>query len=169
MATNKNVVVVFTARSPERIVREGGSQAWRLDAVRANRCEWLVCAQNRHHKDREFSDATEPHGQFFLVGKISKIRDADLVKYQGRYMIEMSEFAQVSIPGGWAGWRNPVRYTTLSELGIDPENLEFTPLERRLSALPLERAAALSIAEAKAGLAVTFGVRPESVDITIRG
>ena len=30
----EEAVVVFTARSPERIVNEGGSQAWVLNAAR---------------------------------------------------------------------------------------------------------------------------------------
>ena len=54
----EDTIVVFTARSPERIVREGGSKAWVLNPVRAKQCTWLVCTQNRHNPDHEFSDAT---------------------------------------------------------------------------------------------------------------
>ena len=43
---------------PERIVREGDSQAWVLNAARAKQCTWLVCTQNRHNPDHAFSDAT---------------------------------------------------------------------------------------------------------------
>ena len=70
----EDTIVVFTARSPERIVREGGSKAWVLNPVRAKQCTWLVCTQNRHNPDHEFSDATEPHGMGFLLGRISAIR-----------------------------------------------------------------------------------------------
>ena len=65
-----DTIAVFTARSPERIAREGGSQAWVLNPARAKLCSWLVCTQNRHNPDHEFSDATEAHGSAFLVGKI---------------------------------------------------------------------------------------------------
>ena len=40
-----DLIVVFTARSPERIVREGGSQAWVLNPSRAkleSYVEWLI-------------------------------------------------------------------------------------------------------------------------------
>ena len=40
-----DVIVVFTARSPERIIRDGGSQAWVLNPARAKLCRWLVCTQ----------------------------------------------------------------------------------------------------------------------------
>ena len=70
--TDPDTIVVFTARSPERIVREGGSQAWVLNAARAKQCTWLVCTQNRHNPDHEFSDATQEHGSAFLLGKVSR-------------------------------------------------------------------------------------------------
>ena len=89
-----------------------------------------------------------------------------------------SDYAVVDMPEVWGGWRNPVRYTTMEDLGIGPDDLDFRPMPKNESgeedqpqgstADPL-RAVPLSIAEAKEALALTFGVSPEAIEITIRG
>jgi hypothetical protein len=170
----KDAIVVFTARSPNRIVDEGGSQAWVLNPVRAKQCKWLVCTQNRHHPDHEFSDATETHGSAFLVGKISGIKQS--AEDRDRWVVEISEFARIDKADAWGHWRNPVRYTSLNELGIDVETLQFQPMpgakDRRVPhEAPSESGppGILTIAEAKKALAAAFGVEPEAVEITIRG
>jgi hypothetical protein len=96
------------------------------------------------------------------------------------------------------GQRNPVRYyDTLESLGIDPSKLHFEPMPPRaqdgaanesLPALPdhdevdpkylrsapslpapsSDQVGALTIAEAKRGLALGLGVSPDAVEITIR-
>lgn len=174
MSEEADTIVVFTARSPDRIIREGGSQAWVLNPARAKRAKWLVCTQNRHHPDHEFSDATEPHGTAFLIGKISGIVPS--LETPDRWMIDISEFARISMPSIWHG-RNPVRYTHLQEVVFaDIRSLKFEPMPQRDAAKPIEQRAepassphALTIAEAKKALALTFGVKPEAVEITIRG
>jgi hypothetical protein len=102
---------------------------------------------------------------------------------KGRWQIVFSEYAEVSIPNLWEG-RNPVRYTTLEDLGIDPQKLKFKPMPQRSPSqedvqLPETRLQAngeeektllrLTIAEAKQVLSNTYGVPPESIEITIRG
>lgn len=173
-----DAIVVFTARSPDRIVREGGSQEWVLNPARAKLCKWLVCTQNLHNPDHEFSDATEPHGTAFLVGKISAIREVP--KEEGgprRWLIAISHYARVEKKDVWKGWRNPVRYASIRDLGINPDKLDFKPVPNA-SASPVPptlrgndapRAGMLTISEAKKALAATFGVKPEEVEITIRG
>ncbi len=178
---NENAIVVFTARSPDRIIQEGGSQAWVLNPARAKNCDFLVCTQNRHNPDHEFSDATEEHGAAFLIAKISGII-ASPEGRDDRWLIEISEFARINKPDVWNHWRNPVRYSSLSELGIDLAGVEFEPMPnakerpiKRQPAPPREAVAAagppatLTIAEAKKALAATFGVKPDAVEITIRG
>ncbi len=177
MTPSEDAIVVFTARSPERIVREGGSQSWVLNAARAKNCQWLVCTQNRHNPDHEFSDATEAHGAGFLVGKVSGIRPSQEPGSEDRWLVAISQFARIDMPDLWDHGRNPVRYTSLAELGIDPSTLKWeeTPKAdapspsptKALDAAPL--GANLTIAEAKKALAATFGVAPEAVEITIRG
>jgi hypothetical protein len=173
----KDTIVVFTARSPGRIIDEGGSQAWVLNPVRAKLCKWLVCTQNRHNPDHEFSDATEPHGSAFLVGKISGITQSSEEGSKDRWIIEISDAARISIPDVWQHWRNPVRYVSLSDLGIGVDDLEFESLPGGKEAQPARQGqaaapwppATLTIAEAKKALAATFGVKPDAVEITIRG
>lgn len=176
MTEEEDAIVVFTARSPERIVREGGSQSWVLNAARAKNCSWLVCTQNRHNADHEFSDATEPHGSAFLLGKISAIRKSQEEGDGDRWQIAISEFARIAMPDAWDHGRNPVRYISLKQLGIDPAKVNFQPMPDD-GALPVPAgkpsagapSGMLTIAEAKKALAATFGVKPDAIEITIRG
>ena len=172
MDQTEDTLVVFTARSPERIVGEGGSQAWVLNPARAKQARWLVCTQNRHNPDHEFSDATEPHGTAFLIGKISEIVRAPEDPNSGRWMIAISEFARIDRAGAWDHGRNPVRYTSLEELGIDLDGVEFQAMPSSKNVKHGSGSSSptmLTIAEAKKALAATFGVKPEAVEITIRG
>jgi hypothetical protein len=176
MQKEKNVIVVFTARSPGRIVREGGSQAWVLNPARAKQCDWLVCTQNRHNPDHEFSDATEPHGSAFLLCKISGVTKSKEDTRDRRWLITISQFARINYEGVWDHRRNPVRYASLEELGISLDGLNLqtltTPSEGQVLGEPIRsesRPAGLTIPDAKKALAETFGVKPEAIEITIRG
>jgi hypothetical protein len=175
MSEEQDAIVVFTARSPERIVREGGSQAWVLNPARAKLCKWLVCTQNRHNADHEFSDATEPHGAAFMVAKVSGVTRRTDDTPDGRWKIAISEYAHVNLADVWDHGRNPVRYTTLEELGIDPNELDFksmpptSPVVQPQSVMPTAGSRGITIEDAKNGLALTFGVKPEAIEITIRG
>ncbi len=168
-----DTVIVFTARSPERIIREGGSQAWKLNPARAKSCEWLVCTQNRHHPDHNFSDATEQHGTAFMVARISDVTDRTDFGPGGRWKIAISEYAMVEVPNAWGHDRNPVRYSSLKNLGIDPNALDFQPMPKETDSAQTHSSTApaksLSIEDAKKMLAVTFGVKPDAIEITIRG
>ena len=176
MRDAEDTVVVFTARSPERVVREGGSQAWVLNPTRAKGCTWLVCTQNRHNADHEFSDATEPHGAGFLLGRISAIRNSQADGDEDRWIIAISECARIDKPDLWDHGRNPVRYTSLAALGIDPAKVEWQKMpqaeaqpDQATKASSGVSPALLTIAEAKKQLAATFGIKPDAIEITIRG
>ena len=72
----------------------------------------------------------------------------------------------------WNGQRNPVAYGSLTDLGIDPNELHFELMPEAPPATapsPLAAPAPLTIAQAKEALAATYGVQPQSVEITIRG
>lgn len=161
--------VVFTAKSSERILREGGTSSWRLDRNHARQCYFAVCTRNAH---ADWVEGPEAHHSAFLVGKIRDVvpsPDSD-----GRYLIQFSEFARVDIPDAWKGDRNPIKYASLEEIGIDPENLKWepmpTPVESPTIGINAPTAnTPLTIAEAKKSLAITFGVPPEAIEITIRG
>ncbi|WP_280220655.1 hypothetical protein [Nocardia neocaledoniensis] len=174
----ENAIVVFTGKSAEKILREGGSQAWKLDPSRARRCEWLVCTQNAHNYE-DYADGAAPHGSAFLVGRISRISPSTDPGCEDRWLIEIDEYARIDQPKVWGGERNPVRYTNLAGLGIDLDEVEFKKLERATTAAAATAAVAaaataaaaggLTIAQAKAGLAATYGVTADSIEIVIRG
>jgi hypothetical protein len=97
---------------------------------------------------------------------------------KNRYLIQFSEFARVNIPNIWKGDRNPVKYSTLEDLGIDPSVLKWELMPASANAAEAVGQVAsvkslavqpLTMAEAKKGLALTFNVAPEAVEITIRG
>ncbi len=170
-----NAVVTFTAKSKSEIIAVGGSQAWTLHKARARQQDYLVCARNAHHADCE---GDEPHGSAFLVGRISEVVPATHTSDAGRWLIGISEYAEVDIRDVWRGLRNPVRYTTMKELGIDPSLLSFKPVPSKTPSkakvspqgnTPTEGVAPLTIAQAKRGLAAAFGVAEDAVEITIRG
>jgi hypothetical protein len=172
-------VAVFTARSPDRVIREGGSQAWVLDANRVRKTPYLVCVQNLHNNDRDFSDATEPHGSVFLVGKISDVVPSDDGDGE-RWKVEISEFARVKDPTNvWLAWRNPVKYGSLETFGIDLASLTFEPMPNgskqagahrtTVAVAGSDEVAPLSISAAKSGLAAFYGVPQEAIEIVIRG
>lgn len=168
-----SAIAVFTANSRDEILDVGGSASWVVAEKQARRREFLVCIRNA--RAVAFHDH-EPHGTAFLVGRVSGLKPyGHDKKGMQRWIIEISEYAVVDYPEAWGEWRNPVKYTTLEELGIDLKVLEFKPMPVRTKELPpppppdRPKTGALTIAEAKAGLAIQFGVAPESIDITIRG
>ncbi len=167
---SEEAVVVFTAKCIERILREGGTSSWRLDRNHARQCVFAVCTRNAN---ADWVEGPEAHHSAFLVGKVRDVVQAP--DHDDRYLVRFSEYARVNIPDVWKGDRNPVKYATLEDLGIDPSVLKWEhmpePSEMPSPAQPLPSTAtaALTMAEAKKGLALTFGVAPEAIEITIRG
>lgn len=166
MANTENAIVVFTAQGPATILAVGGSGVWKLDPVRARKCTYVVCTQNAHNAEA-YADATEPHGSAFLVGKISRIApDGD------RWRIDFSEYALVNQPEVWGGHRNPVHYTDLDTIGVQLDGVDWLPASQTevvASASEVAAPQALTIQEAKAGLAQTYGVDAGAIEIVIRG
>lgn len=184
-------VIVFTFKSVKRLIREGGTSSWRLDRNHARHCAFAVCTRNskRNEAEDDLEDSahvddapkTEDHQSAFLVGKISNVVPCPRHGDQKRYLIQFSEYARVNIPDAWRGNRNPVKYSSLKELGIDPAALNWEPMPApsALKSAPTASKWAvegggdiigpLTMADAKKGLALTFGVPPEAIEITIRG
>lgn len=118
-------IVVFTAESTDEIVRNGGSQSWAVSKERAQRQEFLVCVRNAHN---ELSDGDEQHGAAFLIGRVSDVVLASHPRRPheiGRWMIKISAYVEVDLADVWRGWRNPIRYTSLESIGIEPATLSF--------------------------------------------
>ena len=174
------ILVFYTAKSIERILREGGSSAWRLDRNHARRCVYAVCTRNAH---ADWVEGKEPHHTAFLIGKISDVVPCEPTPEneeaaEKRYLIEFSEFARVEIPDFWKGDRNPVKYRSSDDLEIDFSALKWEPMPKLENAQkqvvgpaaqPKATIGALTMAEAKKGLALTFNVPAEAIEITIRG
>ena len=177
MPDKTKAVVVFTAKGIERILREGGTSSWRLDRNHARQCVFAVCTRNSY---ADWVEGPEAHHSAFLVGKVKDVVPSPYHE-DDRYLIQFSECALVNVPEVWKGDRNPVKYSTLEELGIDPSTLkweqlaesagapEAAPPEAAPKVMPLTASAPLTMAEAKKGLALTFGVPAEAIEITIRG
>jgi len=175
----QEALVVFTLKPVERILREGGTSSWRLNWARARRSRYAVCTRNAHDERRP-AEASEPHHQGFLVGRIKDVVLSPDRPERKRALVEFSEYALISEDELWKGDRNPVRYEKVEDLGIDFEGLDWQPMPERnetvaevaspaLGPRCASRMQALTIAEAKAGLALSFGVAPEAIEITIRG
>jgi hypothetical protein len=152
----------------------GGSEAWRLKPAIARSCRFVVFTQNR--KSREHRSGKARHRAGFLVAKITDIVDSR--ETVGRYCIEFREFASIDRPEMWPKLRNPVHYTTMSELRIDPDQLQFEAdpdanadmptIRRGWGDAEFRRSNGFAIPEAKRGLAIYYGVEPSAIEITIR-
>lgn len=170
--TEQKIAVVFTAKSIERLLREGGTSSWRLDRNNARKCEYAVCTRNAH---ADWTEGTEEHHAAFLIGKVKDVVPS--TDHAGRFMIQFSEYALVAVPEVWKGDRNPFKYAeSLDGLGIDASKLKWKKMPQPSTVPtpappsgPNNGVGALTMAEAKKGLAITFGVASEAIEITIRG
>lgn len=167
--------VLFTAKSVERILAEGGTSSWRLDRNHARQCGFAVCTRNAH---ADWVEGPEAHHSAFLLGQIRDVVPClptaeNKEAPENRYLIQFSKFARVNIPEIWKGDRNPVKYATLEDLGIDPATLKWETMpeesEKKNTLPKTPSTLGLTLAEAKKGLALTFGVPPDAIEITIRG
>jgi hypothetical protein len=176
---SQEAAVVFTAKSVERILKEGGTSAWRLDPKHARQCGYAVCTRNAH---ADWVEGPETHHSAFLIGKISNVvpclpMPENHEAPRSRYLIQFSHYARVDIPDVWKGERNPVSYKSLDELGIDLLALDWEEMPKQVANELAQKVARLkeatiqplTMAEAKKGLALTFNVPPEAIEITIRG
>ena len=168
-----SAIITFTSRSASEIVASGGSQAWVLDRAKARAYEYLVCCRNRN---TDWSVGDEPHQSAFLIGRISDVVPATDPDAPSRWLIKVNQYALINLPDIWQGWRNPVRYTALEDLNIDVSKISFKEIPNSTeveSDLPMRvrrmtKTNPMTIADAKRGLAATFGVPEDAVEITIR-
>lgn len=183
MAENKNyAIAVFTAKSANKLIVSGESQAWVLDAARARRVRYLVCVQNPHNS-HDCAAGEGQRGHIILIAKIRSVTPA--ADEPGRYKICFEDYAVPAnadkIGDVWQGRRNPVYYTSLEDMGVDAGSLHFqSAAEYRKAngysapeaAAALENGAAgagLTIAQAKQAISAHYGVMPEAVEVVIRG
>jgi hypothetical protein len=163
-----SAVIVLTRKSIAKICNAGGSGNWALNSKRVMKTQYIICCRNRHHKE---APTDMPHGAGFLVAKIRDV--VPVPSNPGRWIVKFEEFSQISKPGLWKGGRNPVRYKSLDELKINPDELEWERPTHSKEDLFVRASPnvdkPLTIAEAKRGLALTFDVDEGSIEITVRG
>jgi hypothetical protein len=164
-------IIVFTSETAEAILSQGGTGDWVLSPQKASTCKYVVCCRKPAWNNRKEGVA---HRAAFLIGLIASLHKqpgSENDRGQPRFRIEISEYATFERAGVWKEGRNPVSYKSIKELGIDPRGLKFRSMPARTpSSNPKDSARPpMTIADAKKALAVTFGVSPEDVEITIRG
>lgn len=170
MTVDTSAVCVLSARGLEKIIEEGGSQAWVLDAHRARNCKYVVVVQNRdfERKGDDWGNVSAEHHNAFIVGKLKDVVPSSEQGNGNRWMLLFSEYAELDIPDAWPGNRNPVFYTSLQAMNINPSSLHFVAMPEANSLSTGQPAfASLTIAQAKEGLSRTFGVDPSAIQITI--
>lgn len=166
---NDSAITVFTAHTLEKILSEGGSGDWVLDPKRANKFKYLVCYRKPSWENR--GDGTTERVPF-LIGIIKSFADRSRGDERGqrRFFIELSSFAMITNgKPHHDSRRNPVAYSSLHELGVDIKGLTFKDISVAERPQVAASEQTLTISEAKRALAKTFGVKPEDVEITIRG
>ena len=170
--TKSMAIFVLTGRGIETMVAEGGSQAWVINSKKINDYEYVVCIQNHKQDYFDPKQLSAPHHMAFFVGKLASITAADSYSDEKgtRKKLVFSEYAKIEMPDKWPGYRNPVFYGDLESFGIDVATLDFQPMPiQKTSTEKIEKKHSLTIAQAKAGLALHFGVTDADIEIVIRG
>jgi hypothetical protein len=194
----KKVLAVFTGKSEQTIREDGGSGDWAIRPSAVREVGYVVCVRHANPPyDPGPGPRPEQHGEAFLVGKVADLKFSYHHHGRDRFVVMFSEIAKVSgVTGFWDGSRVPTRYMDEEEAkkrGVDFDALDFEPVthegskdgpeDKKESAevAPLavtnaeqEVAANLGVVpltmlDAKKGLAATFHVPVEDIEIIIRG
>jgi hypothetical protein len=169
---SKDVVMVLTSKCLGTMLAEGGSGNWKANEDRIRRCRWIVAVRNRH---TDWSEGKEEHGTAFLVGRVAGVKIS--AEHEDRLVIVFDRYAALNAPNVWPnGFRNPVCYTTLEDLGINSEELKWKEFpgssraavslkdeateERQLPSAVLEKA--------KLMIAASLSIAPSAVKISIQ-
>ena len=185
-------IIAFTFKDVEKILAFGGSSSWDLNSKRASKCDYIICARNSMSP---LYVGNGIHREGFLIGKILGIEPTLEKIDPNRWLITISEYAEISVPEVWDKGRNPIRYIKTENIkedfGIDVNNLEFQKMPERdfkkidiinretesyyavnfSNRKSLEEGKSdegITIQEAKEKLAIKFGVSVDNVEIIIR-
>lgn len=169
------IMIIFTAKTVEDCLEAGGTQSWVLDRAHAKRCKYAVLCRNTN---TDWGDGKEPHGTAFMIGRICDVvpsTEWDDDDGKRRWLVKFDEYARLNMANFWKGWRNPIRYTTLEELSLILDDVQFEPMPEIVETSEIgepkqpQLSGGLTIADAKKGLAIAFGIKPTAVEIIIHG
>ena len=155
--------MVFTSKSLETMKAEGGTGNWAGKEERLKHTKWVVAARNLKSA---WTQGDEPHGSAFLIGRVSGVKAAPAPE-SDRFVIQFDRYADLSIPKAWTNNRNPIAYTSLSALGIDPEKLEWKNFPIPTPQGTQVDAPANVIDQARTMIAHALSIPPEAVKITV--
>ncbi len=161
----KDVLMVFTSKSLATMKQEGGSGNWAANRERLRHAKWIVATRN---EKSSWTQGDEGHGSAFLIGRVSGIKQAPGPE-QNRFVVAFNRYAELNVPNAWTGSRNPVAYTDLETLGIDPDKLtwlEFVPTQVEERARTVSEPTAI-IDRARSMIAEAFSISPDAVKITV--
>ena len=148
-------IAVFTYKSVDTIISDGGTQSWALDRNRAAKCKYVVIYRNAK---KYAPGGPEEHARPFMVGTVKDVVPS--TEIEGRWLIQIHEYALLKSNDEWVG-RNPVSYWNEDEYeDIKFSELQFTPL--------VGMPKGINIAEAKKGLSIGLGVPESAIEITVR-
>lgn len=163
-----DTVLILTGKSMQKILDQNGVQAFVLNVSRTRGCTWVVCAQNEHTSTQPWAGGDRPHGEGFFIGRVSGVvpsDEPDVPDPGNRSKVTFSEYAHIEVPHLWGGERNPVRYTSIESLGIDPEALEWVPF---VADEPTSEPSVPEVLErAKVDIAAAMGVAAAKLDIEV--
>ena len=165
----QQTLIIFTAKTVEQILEDGGSQSWALDRAHAKACEYAVLCRNLH---TDWGTGREPHGSAFLVGRICDVVRCSDPDRPERWLVKFDHYALVNEADVWGGWRNPIRYCDQPPFSL--HSLAFTPMPDAPQNLEADLAVegilpGLSMEQAKIGVAARYGVPLSAIEIVIRG
>lgn len=154
--------MVLTSERLDDIIARGGSGDWKANSGEVSKRLYWVGAFNARRSSHREGDPE--HGHAFLIGKVSHVSRVG----NGRVLIHLSEYSKLEAqsPSWPRGAMNPVRYMSVHELRTLGIDLNKIPGWTAMKAEPEVRP--LSIEDAKKGLALTFGVTTDSIEIIIR-
>lgn len=167
----KDTILVTTQDPLEDILAAHNSAAWSINLEkRANALKWLVCARKGDAGERRAFVICEITG--FAVD-----HDASAASSRTKYAVQFEKFAPIDCRVEWNRGQNPVRLGQLKDVLKDcqiPDLEDLIPAPPKSLAYSYSkrepRTAAgrgLTIAEAKRGLAVTYGVAEDAIRIVI--
>ena len=186
------VILIFTVEGEGLILGRGWSGYWKANRFRASEYKYALFCQNLNKSGAapaswSFATATKPHGTGFLLARLEAVVPSP--EGEDRRRFQLGDFVRIDKPNLWKSWRFPLNYEyTLQDFDLDPNSLPFEPMPPPLAVgaphvgqsvmlgevkpkeiKDRECPGALTIAEAKAGLALGLGVPETAIEITVRG